>query len=66
MLKLSRLEFPRIRAISKDAIFREWTVIKLLLTYDMNEVVSFASFPAEHFTAMLVFDRSSNYFVARV
>jgi hypothetical protein len=65
MLELSRLEFPRIGAISKDAVSGEWTVDEPPLTYDMNEVVSFAGFPAEHFTTMPVFDRSSNYFTAR-
>jgi hypothetical protein len=64
MLELLRLEFLRIRAISKDAVSGEWAVTKPLLTYDINEVVSFAGFPAEHFTTMLVFDRSSNYFAA--
>jgi hypothetical protein len=65
MLELSRLEFPRIGAISKDAVSGEWIVAEPPLTYDMNEVVSFAGFPAEHFTTMPVFDRSSNYFTAR-
>ncbi|PVH75194.1 phosphotransferase enzyme family protein-like protein [Cadophora sp. DSE1049] len=65
MLELSCLEFPRIGAISKDAVSGEWTVAEPLLTYDMNEVVSFAGFPAEHFTTMPVFDRSSNYFTER-
>jgi aminoglycoside phosphotransferase (APT) family kinase protein len=65
MLELSRLEFPRIGAISKDAVSGEWAVTEPPLTYDMNEVVSFAGFPAEHFTTMPVFDRSSNYFAAR-
>ncbi|KAG9229911.1 hypothetical protein BJ875DRAFT_537459 [Amylocarpus encephaloides] len=52
MLELSRLEFARIRAISKDAVSGEWAVTEPPLTYDMNEVVSFAGFPAEHFTTM--------------
>ncbi|KAH6712996.1 hypothetical protein BKA61DRAFT_644090 [Leptodontidium sp. MPI-SDFR-AT-0119] len=52
MLELSRLEFPRIGAISKDVVSGEWTVTEPPLTYDMNEVVSFAGFPAEHFTTM--------------
>lgn len=65
MLELSRLEFPRIGAISKDTVSGEWTVAGPPLTYDMNEVVSFAGFPAEHFTTMPVFDRSSDYFAAR-
>lgn len=65
MLELSRLEFSRIEAISKDAVSGEWTVTESPLTYDMNEVVSFAGFPAEHFTIMPMFDRSSIYFAAR-
>jgi hypothetical protein len=65
ILELSRLEFPRIGAISKDEISGEWTVTEPPLTYDMNEVVSFAGFPAEHFATIPVFDRSSYYFEAR-
>jgi hypothetical protein len=65
MLELSRLEFPRIEAISKDTVFGEWTVAEPSLTYDMNEVVSFAGFPADHFTTMSSFACSSDYFAAR-
>lgn len=64
LLELSNLEFPRIGAISKDAT-GQWTVAGPPLTYDMNEVVSFAGFPAENFTTMPVFDRASDYFTAR-
>ena len=65
ILELSRQEFPRIGAISKDPVSGDWTVAEPPLTYDMNEVVSFASFPADHFTTMQVFDRSCDYFAAR-
>lgn len=65
MLELSRLEFPRIGAISKDPISGGWAVTEPALTYDMNEVVGFTGFPAEYFTAMPLFDRSSDYFAAR-
>lgn len=65
MLELSRLEFPRIGAISKDVVSGEWTVAEPPLTYDMNEVVGFAGFPADHFAAMQPFTRSSDYFAAR-
>jgi hypothetical protein len=65
MLELSRLEFPRIGAISKDVVSGEWTVAEPPLTYDMNEVVGFAGFPADHFTTMPSFTRSSDYFAAR-
>jgi hypothetical protein len=65
MLELSRLEFPRIGAISKDTVSGEWTVAEPPLTYDMNEVVGFAGFPADYFTTMSSFPRSSDYFAAR-
>jgi len=65
ILELSRQEFPRIGAISKDPVSGDWTVAEPPLTYDMNEVVSFAGFPADHFTTMQVFDRSCDYFAAR-
>ncbi|KAI1370797.1 hypothetical protein F4677DRAFT_344373 [Hypoxylon crocopeplum] len=64
MLELSRLEFPRIGAISKDTVSGEWTVAGLPLTYDMNEVVTFAGFPADHFTTAS-FSRASDYFAER-
>jgi hypothetical protein len=65
MLELSRLEFPCIRAISRDTVSGEWTIAEPPLTYDMNEVVSFAGFPADHFATMPSFTRSSDYFAAR-
>jgi hypothetical protein len=46
MLELSQPEFPRISAISKDAVSSEWTVTRRLLTYDMNEVVTIGDCPA--------------------
>ncbi|KAH8763819.1 phosphotransferase enzyme family protein, partial [Diaporthe sp. PMI_573] len=65
MLQISLLEFPRIGAISKDTESGDWTVTRLLLTYDMNEVVAFASFPADHFTSTAPFGCASNYFSER-
>ncbi|KAH7348424.1 hypothetical protein BKA65DRAFT_605849 [Rhexocercosporidium sp. MPI-PUGE-AT-0058] len=65
MLELSHLEFPRIGAISKDTVSGEWTVAEPPLTYDMNEVVGFAGFPADYFATMPSFTRSSDYFAAR-
>ncbi|KAI1426287.1 hypothetical protein F5Y12DRAFT_742660 [Xylaria sp. FL1777] len=65
LLELSRLEFPRIGALSADTKSGNWTVNGPPLTYDMNEVVGFAGFPAENFTTMAPFDRASDYFSAR-
>ena len=65
MLELSRLEFSRIGAISKDTVSGEWTIAEPSLTYDMNEVVGFTGFPANYFTTMPSFSRSSDYFAAR-
>ncbi|KAI1775666.1 hypothetical protein F4818DRAFT_414569 [Hypoxylon cercidicola] len=63
MLELSRLEFPRIGAISNET--GEWTVTQPPLTYDMNEVVAFAGFPADQFETTESFTRASDYFAAR-
>ncbi|TAQ88810.1 hypothetical protein B7494_g2867 [Chlorociboria aeruginascens] len=49
MLELSRLEFPRIGAISQDTVSGEWTVAEPPLAYDMNEV-PFAS-SSDYFAA---------------
>lgn len=65
MLELSRLEFPRIGAISKDTSSGQWNVTDPPLTYDMNEVVTLAGFPADHFTTMESFGSASDYFSAR-
>jgi hypothetical protein len=65
MLELSRLEFSRIRAISKDTVSGKWTVAKPPLTYNMNEVVGFTGFSADYFATMPSFARSSDYFAAR-
>ncbi|KAK0111011.1 hypothetical protein ONS95_001391 [Cadophora gregata] len=65
LLQLSRLEFPRIGAISQNDVSGEWTVTEPPLTYDMNEVVGFAGFPTDYFTAMSTFSCSSDYFAAR-
>jgi hypothetical protein len=62
ILELSQLEFPHIGAISRDTVSGKWTVTEPPLTYDMNEVVGFAGFPADHFTTMPPFARSSDYF----
>lgn len=64
MLELSRLHFPRIGAISKNAASGEWIVTGRPLTYDMNEVVTVGGCPAEHFTAISPFDRATDYFAA--
>lgn len=63
MLELSRLEFPRIGAISN--VSGEWVVAEPPLTYDMNEVVGFTGFPADYFTTLSSFTCSSDYFAAR-
>ncbi len=65
MLELSRLEFPRIGAISRDTTSGQWTVTGRPLTYDMNEVVTLGGYPADQFTTMTSFDRASDYFAAR-
>ncbi|ROT35124.1 hypothetical protein SODALDRAFT_329301 [Sodiomyces alkalinus F11] len=64
ILELSRLQFPRIGAISKDAASGDWAVTGRPLTFDMNEVVTVGGCPAEHFTAMSPFDRATAYFAA--
>lgn len=65
LLELSRLEFPRIGAISKDATSGEWAVTGRPLTYDMNEVVTVGGCPAEELAAMAApFDRATDYFAA--
>lgn len=65
LLELSRLEFPRIGAISKDATSGEWAVTGRPLTYDMNEIVTTGGCAAEQFAAMAPFDRAADYFAAR-
>jgi len=65
MLQLSRLEFPRIGAISKDAASGRWAVVGRPLTYDMNEVVTLAGYPAAQFATTAPFDRASDYFAER-
>ncbi|KAG9249385.1 uncharacterized protein F5Z01DRAFT_631806 [Emericellopsis atlantica] len=64
-LQLSRLEFPRIGAISMDSETGEGKVTGPPLTYDMNEVVGFAGFPAESYTATEPFSRAGDYFSDR-
>lgn len=65
MLEISLLEFPRIGAISQDAKSGDWAVTEPPLTYDMNEVVAFAGFPADQFTGLASFDRATEYFSER-
>jgi hypothetical protein len=65
MLQLLRLKFPRIGAISKDAASGRWAVVGRPLTYDMNEVITLAGYPADQFAMTAPFDRASNYFAAR-
>ena len=63
MLELWRCEFPRIGAISNDAVSGEWTVKERPFTYDMNEVVSVGGCPAEYFSNVdTPFDCASDYF----
>ncbi|KJZ77389.1 hypothetical protein HIM_03113 [Hirsutella minnesotensis 3608] len=45
--QLSRLDFPLIGAVSKDAT-GTWAVARRLLTYDMNELVTGTGYPADH------------------
>lgn len=73
MLEIWRLEFPRIGAISTNSTSTEegsddWTVTGPPLTYDMNEIVAFAGFPADYFTrgnTTTTFGRASDYFSER-
>lgn len=65
MLELSRLEFSHIGAISKDVTSDHWAVTRPPLTYDMNEVVAFAGFPADRFNATAPFSRAGDYFTER-
>lgn len=65
LLQISRLEFSRIGAISKDTVSNRWTVLGRPLTYDMNEVVTLAGYPAAQFDLTAPFDRASDYFAAR-
>ncbi|KAH7317575.1 hypothetical protein BKA65DRAFT_569989 [Rhexocercosporidium sp. MPI-PUGE-AT-0058] len=67
MLQISRLEFPHIGAIAEDdtASSPSWAVVEPPLTYDMNEVVTLAGYPADEFTLTAPFDRASDYFTAR-
>ncbi len=62
MLELSRPEFPRIGAISKNTTSGKWLVTGRPLTYDMNEVVTVGGCPVEQFATTTSFDRASDYF----
>jgi hypothetical protein len=63
MLQISRLEFPRIGAISKDAS-ETWTVTGSPLTDNMNELASSTGYPVDQFPTA-PFDRASDFFHAR-
>lgn len=65
LLELSRLEFPRIGAISKDAASGEWTVADRPLTWNMNELVTLGDHPAEQLDAMGPYERASDYFLSK-
>lgn len=61
-LELSRLEFERIGAISKDTISGEWAVTGRPLTYDMNEVITVGGCSADQIATL--FDRADDYFAS--
>jgi hypothetical protein len=60
MLQISRLEFPYIGAISKDAS-KTWTVTGRPLIYNMNELASSTGYPEDQFPAA-PFDNASAIF----
>ncbi|KAI9148108.1 kinase-like domain protein [Paramyrothecium foliicola] len=61
LLELSRLDFPRIGAISKDDPTGEWAVTGRPLTYDMNEVATVGACGEEPFAYNEPFNRASEY-----
>ncbi|KAM5352641.1 hypothetical protein ACJ41O_005363 [Fusarium nematophilum] len=65
MLELSRLEFPKIGAISQDSELdpSRWTVTSRPLTYDMNELVTLGGCSSDYF-ASKPFDRASDFFTS--
>jgi hypothetical protein len=65
LLELSRLEFPRIGAISKNAASGEWTVTDRPLTWNMNELVTLGDHPAEELNTTEPFERASDYFLVK-
>ncbi|KAI5862555.1 hypothetical protein GGS23DRAFT_81747 [Durotheca rogersii] len=60
ILQISRLEFPLIGAISKDAS-ETWTVTGRPLTYDMNELATGTGYPADQLPTAQ-FRRASDFF----
>ncbi|KAK7914035.1 hypothetical protein PG985_011738 [Apiospora marii] len=65
-LQLSRLGFKSIGAISSIKGFDGSVVTDAPpLTYDMNEVVAFAGFPADHFDSATAYSRATDYFSER-
>lgn len=60
MLQISRLQFTRIGAISKDAS-ETWTIIGRPLTYNMNELTSGTACPVDKFPTT-PFDCANDFF----
>lgn len=63
MLQMSRFEFPRIGAFSKDLASCVWAVTGRPLTYNMNELATSTNFLVDQFPTE-PFDRASDYFNA--
>lgn len=61
MLQISRLDFARIGAISKDPTSNTWSVTGRPLTYNMNELATSTGYPIDRFPTA-PFDRASDYF----
>ncbi|KAK4044743.1 hypothetical protein C8A01DRAFT_42645 [Parachaetomium inaequale] len=61
ILQTSRLEFPSIGAISKDAASNTWSVTGRPLTFNMNELATSIGYPAGQFPNA-PFTRTSDYF----
>jgi hypothetical protein len=61
ILQISRLDFPRIGAISKDHASNTWSVMGRPLTYNMNELATSTGYPVDRFPTA-PFDRASDYF----
>ncbi|XRM38325.1 hypothetical protein ABZX51_001755 [Aspergillus tubingensis] len=60
LLQFSHLTFPKIGAISKDNTSNTWHVPNRPLTYNMNELVTVSSYPANKWPAA-PFDCASDY-----
>ncbi len=60
VLQISRLEFSRIGAISKDHTSNIWSVTERPFTYKMNELATSTGYPIDRFPAA-PFDRASDY-----